>query len=145
MVEPEGLFTNQVGRGGTDQVTADQLLDQPAGVVPLALGTELADRPQVEDLSDHRGAPEQRALRVIQPIQTRGQQRLDRRRDRDPFEILRRDPTIALSSDHAVVHQHRHRLLGEQWIALGGLDDPRSRGTVDAADQVVDEPFGLLG
>jgi len=57
VVEPEGLFTNQVGRGGTNQVAADQLLDQSAGVVPLALGAELTDRPQVEDLSDHRGPP----------------------------------------------------------------------------------------
>jgi len=103
------------------------------------------NRTQVEDLSHHRSAPEECALGVVQLIQTGGQQSLDRRRDRNPLEIRRRDPAIALAPDHPIVDQHRNRLLREQRVALGGVDDPRTRGVVDASDQVLHEPLGFLG
>lgn len=141
----EGLLTHKVGRGRTDQVASDQLLDRSAGIAPLAFGTELVNRTQVEDLSHHRSAPEECALGVVQLIQTGGQQSLDRRRDRNPLEIRRRDPAIALAPDHPIVDQHRNRLLREQRVALGGVDDPRTRGVVDASDQVLHEPLGFLG
>ena len=58
-----------------------------------------------------------------QAVQPRGQQRLDRWRDRDLAEAGHRDPAIAAALEEAPVDEHRNHLFDEQRVAFGRAAD----------------------
>ena len=81
MVEPKALLVGGVGVGvyrahellaaEAEQVRGDSFADR--------LGRQLLHRVGREDEADHRGGLDDRALLAVEPVETCGEQRLDRR------------------------------------------------------------------
>ena len=74
-------------------------------------------------LTDHGRRLEHDALLRREAVEPRGQQRLDRRRDRDGRKSSTATPPAVLADEASVVDQHRERLLDEQRVALGRSGD----------------------
>ena len=64
------------------------------------------------------------ALVGRQPIQARGEQRMDGGRDRDARDVVDRAPAVLGALQQAVVDEHAQRLLDEERVALRHLGDP---------------------
>ena len=96
---------------------------------------------------DHRGALEHGALLGPQPLDARGEQRVDRRRHLERRELDAGGPAVALPLERAVVDQHAHQLADEERIALaGGEHAPGDRGRqLVGADHVRGEPRRRAG
>ena len=62
-----------------------------------------------------------------EPVEARGQERLDRRRHRDLADVVGEPPVALDPAERALVDEHRDELLDEQRVALGRADD-RARG-----------------
>jgi hypothetical protein len=68
--------------------------------------------------ADHRRALQHQPLFGPQPLDARGEQRLDRRGHLDLGQLRRGRPALALALERAVVHQHPHQLAEEEGVAL---------------------------
>ena len=113
---------------------------------PQSFGCERGHGAGMEDLSLDGAAFDHGALLRVEPVQTRGQQQLDRRRDREVREVVDGAPRAILESQQAVVDQHADHLLDEQRIPLRGREDPFARGArqVGVAQQVVEQRARLV-
>src|SRR5215211_3365103 len=87
---------------------------------------ELDDGRPPELLAGDRGALNDLALAGIEPVETRGQERVDRRRDPQGAEVRsERPPTFLLAAQVPLLEQHAEQLLDEERIALGRSHDQR--------------------
>ena len=84
---------------------------------------ELGDRAAMEDLALDGAALDHCALGRRQAVESRGEQRLDRRRDGDLSEVGHGDPALAAPLEIAAVDEHADHLLDEQRVALCGRAD----------------------
>jgi hypothetical protein len=66
-----------------------------------------------EVTADHRRVLEHRALLRTQPLDARGEQRVDRRRHFQRGEIGSYDPAVAVALDRALVDEHADQLADE--------------------------------
>ena len=73
---------------------------------------EVEDRPPPELSSDDRSRLDDRALLAAEPVEPGREQRLDRRRHRQPTAFL------------AFLDDHRHQLLDEERVSLGRVGNP---------------------
>ena len=89
-----------------DEVAQEQVVEDGLEIVDL--GQQVLDRAFPEDPADHGGALEQALLVSPQPVDARGDHRLER-----VGNPLRRGPAL---------EQHPGRLLDEERIALGLLE-----------------------
>ena len=139
--EPERVLADQQGAVGPDQIAPDQA-HQRAAHVGDPIAVEHGGQGAEVELLAGDGCPlDHCSLVGAQAIQTRGQQRLDRRRDGHAAQVAGGDPSIAFEHEQAVVDQHREHLLDEQRSPFGGFEDPnaslvRKRG---ASEQVGDQ------
>jgi hypothetical protein len=81
VTEAERVADDEHRPDRSDQLLPHQALKRRADL--LARVGQLSDRARPEFLSDHRGAFEDRAFVGLEPVEPRGEQRLDRRRHRD--------------------------------------------------------------
>jgi hypothetical protein len=123
--------------GETDQVLSDPLLDR--------VRSKLVHRVPREDQADHRRRLDHGSLLAAEPVETGGEQRLDRRRHGEVGEVGARRPATILETQQLRVDQHGDELLDEERIALGGCDDPAARVGVDAgaAEQRLHDPLDV--
>ena len=104
---------------------------------------QLDDRTPPELLADHRGALQDRLLLGLEAIEARGEQGVDRGRDRQLPDVAR-DPAVAVEHEGAVVDEHADELLDEERVAVGGALDVRCdrrvqlRGAEQVREQGVD-------
>jgi hypothetical protein len=106
---------------------------------PHLVGGEVLDGSAEEHVPDHRSPLSHDAIDRPEAIEPRGQQGLDRGRDRDRADLADQDPaTTLVSRKDPVVEEHRQHLLDEERIPLGRLDDlvPDVRVEVRLAQQV---------
>src|SRR5207247_60961 len=82
-----------------------------------------------EDEADHRSRLDHRALVFGERVEAGREERLNRRRDVEAREVLRRAPRVALDAQVPAIDQHRQEVLGKEGIALGREDDPLSHTT----------------
>ena len=113
---------------------------------PQSLGCERGHGARMEDLSFDGAAFDHGALLRVEPVQTRGQQQVDRRRDREVREVVDGAPRAIFESQQAIVDQHADHLLNEQRVSLRGREDPFARGArqVCIAQQVVEQRARLV-
>ena len=81
VAEAEGVLARELGAVGADELLAHER-DQPLAPLRLAVAERL-DGAAVEDLALDGAALEHRALRRVELVEPRREQRLDRRRHRD--------------------------------------------------------------
>ena len=158
---PVGEALVQVGPCALQQAAVGRVADQDVGesiqpgvlVAAVARADELLRRERVEprlDLdsnclryelshrvpgeleADDRGDVDDGALLGPQAVETGGQQRVDRRRDRQVGDVGCDPPAVVLAPEHTVVDEHRQHLLHVERIAFGRLGDPPADGIVDA-------------
>ena len=100
----------------------------------------------VEQLALDRAAFDHHALFGVEPVQTRGEQELDRRRNCHVGQIFDRPPPPVLKPQQTVVDEHPQYLLHKQRITLGRVEDPGASGRRDVglAKQVVDQAGDLV-
>ena len=114
----------------------DELLPhetEQVAVRPGPLRRQRLDGRPVEHLALDRASLERASLRRRQPVDARGEERLDRRRNGDCLQALSRG--------------HREHLFDEQWVALGRVEDPRAQLGRDPglAREAVDQRLRLPG
>ena len=99
-----------------------------------------------KDQADHRGRVDNCALVFGKLVEARCQQRVDRRRDRNPAQVAGRFPPPIDGAKHAGVDEHRHELLDKERVALGGRDHPGAcaGGKPGLTEHIFDEP-GRVG
>ena len=117
------LAVDRRGRPGAHELLLAQLL-QTVVHLRLVHPRHGRDRPDPEDLADHRGVVQQRLLDRRQRVEPGRDQRMDRLRDRDVL-CERRGP---VTERDVRVEQHPHELLGVQRVASRLRDDGRPRG-----------------
>ena len=144
--EPERLLTDQRLLVRADELLHHEGLERVSYLRLHRRRHQRLDGSAVEDLPDH-GAPfDHRSLRRSEAIETRRQQRRDRRRDLQVRKRLRGDPPSALVADGALVDQHLQHLLQVQRIAVGrdghAIDDLGVQ--VGDAEQVLHHPGALF-
>jgi hypothetical protein len=123
MREAERVVAGVRGNVGADQLAADERRELPVEPVAQRVGHEFGQRGAVEAATLDRRALERRPLAGLEPVDARGEHRVDARRQR------------LLGAD-------RHQLFHEQWVALGRRGD--SRGRLRRA-QLAGELFSLAG
>ena len=106
---------------------------------------QLLDGPLLEFHPDHRRRLQDRALFGGQDLEPRCEQRLDRSRDRELFELSRCLPGSLLLGNQALVDEHREQLLDEERITLRRLDDslPQLIRQAPFAEAILDHLPGL--
>ena len=130
MAEPEGVVAGQLCPIGPDELLPDERHQLRRHV--LLVGLERLDATAVEDLPLDGAALEYAALGRIELIETRGKQRLDRRRHDD----------LAVAG----LGDHREHLLDEEWVAFGRLTDPLAQSFREhgIAEEPLDQLVGLV-
>ena len=119
MAETKRVITGEQRLLWANEILPDQR-HQPA-VHLLVFRRQREHGPPVEDLALD-GAPfEHASLCFVELVETRREQRLDRRGDRD----------FGRSVPLATLGEHRKHLANEQGIPAGCLEDPRSQELVD--------------
>ncbi|HEY8438465.1 MAG TPA: hypothetical protein VIK65_07605, partial [Candidatus Limnocylindrales bacterium] len=97
--EPEGVVAGQQRAVGPDQITPDETHQRSAHVVDAIAVEHRRQRAEVELLPGDGRSLDHRAFVAAQPVQTRGQQRLDRRGDRNAAQVAGGDPSIAFEHE----------------------------------------------
>ena len=99
----------------------------------------------MEDLALDRCALADGSLDRPQPVQARGEERLDRRRNGDRLQIAGWDPVPVRALEQAVVDEHREHLLDEERVAFGCIHHSRPDlgGQLSSAQEVPDQLAGL--
>ena len=126
---------------GLDQLAAPQRFETSVEVADLAR-QELRQRSAREVPADHRGPLEDRAILGAQPLDARGEQRVDGGRHLDIGERDVRGPAVAFALERAVMNEHPDELTDEERVALaGGQHAPCERGGERfRADHVCGQP-----
>jgi len=103
------------------------------------------DRVVVEDLSLHGRPLDDDPLVGIEPVEPRGQERVDRRRHENSGEVACGDPAAVPRHQHAVVDQHREHLLDQERIGVGCVGDARldALRQLRLPDEVLDQDDAL--
>ena len=145
VTEAERVLAWQIRPVGPDQLLPDERLQVVPHRLAQIVGRQLSNGAAVEDLALDRAALDDRPLVSAQPVESRREERMDRRRNRDPREIARRHPRAVAAREQPVVDQHREHLLDEERISLRGAHDPVADGLVElrAAEEVRHELGGL--
>src|SRR5712691_2813548 len=128
MTEAERLVTGNRGLLGADQFLADKRQQVRSDSGPNQFRRKFEDGATVEDFPLHRATLDHGALVPTEPIETRLQQRVDRRRHNH------------LSADTVLAH-HCDHLFDEQRIAFRRFDDAPAHSLVELGllQQVADE------
>ncbi len=103
-----------------------------ADVVSDGVGGQVLHRIAHEHLPDDGSGLDHGSLVPRQPVETGGEERLDRRRHGRPLDPARRAPAPVLEADEPLVDEHREQLLDEERVSLGRLDDSCSHALVEA-------------
>ena len=90
-----------------------------------SLRAQVRDRAGPEDGADHGGVVGQPLLLRLQPVETRADQALHARRDRDVAHLVALPP---LEVEQPLLPQHPDRLLEEERIAAGVCDQVSANG-----------------
>ena len=145
MVEPPRLLEAPLGRLRPHELLVSERLQVSDDPFTDRLGRELAHRVGGEDVPDDRGRLDDRALLGSEPVDSRGKQRLDGRRDRHDREVAACVPAPVDELQPLLLDQHGEQLLDEQGIALGSGDHARTHVVVEpgVAEQVVDHPLAV--
>lgn len=109
------------------------------------IGGQVRDRAPVEDGAGDRSGLEHDALLPAKPVEPRGEERRDRRRNGDRARPDR-PPSSLIGRERALVDEHGDHLLGEERVALRGLRDPGThlRREPRAPEQLLSHAAGLL-
>ena len=122
MAEPVSRLVDERGRPRADELTTDEVVEQPRRPVGR-LGGEREDSTEVKELPLDRAVLEQRPLPRLQPVEPLGEQRVNRRRDREVGEATAPDPVPVRRLPHeAVLDEDGQQLLHEQRHSRGGFD-----------------------
>ena len=143
--ECERLFTGKLESGRADELFPNERHQVRVDGATKAIRRELAHRADVKDLPLHGRQLQDRPLVVLEAVEPRREERLNRGRHRDHGEVGRRVPPPVLPAEQPVVDEHREHLLDEERIAFGRLFDPRAGllGQGRMAEQVLDESVRL--
>jgi hypothetical protein len=130
-----------------DEVTPFELTEAGAGIVrrPSVLDAQVRHCARPEDRADHRGVVGELLLLARQAVESRADETLDARRDRQVAGLA---APPALEVDEALVPEHSHRLLEEQGVAACVLDQrhrERRRCQGRIAGEVCEERRRLIG
>ena len=98
MAEAKRLIASRAGAIRTDELLADQRHESRSQVVATVRRRQLCYGGTLEDLADHRSAPDQVSFERLEMVQPRGYQRRDARWDRDVLKVLDRLPTAILAT-----------------------------------------------
>src|SRR5690348_13061970 len=90
------------------------------------LGGEFRDGSAVEDLAFDGASLDDGPLVLAQPIESCGEESVDRRWNGDLRQITGWNPLAVPPCQEAVVNEHPQHLLDEQGISLGRAHDPIS-------------------
>jgi hypothetical protein len=105
---------------------------------------QLKQRATGELLTHDSGALDHHPVVIRQPVQTRGQQGMDGRRDGDLRRLVGSLPGTVMAFQHAVVHKSAKDLRHEQRVSLGDTDDVVDQSAVDGArEQALGEQLAL--
>ena len=115
MPEPERIIARQLGRIRTQELLAHER--HQTGGNRLLFGRECLHRADVEELALDRAARQHCTLRRIELIESRGEQRLDRRRHDD----------LAVTA----LTQHRDHFLDEERVSACCVADPGAHAVVE--------------
>ena len=145
VVEPPRLLEAPLGRLRPHELLVSERLQVNDDPLTDRLGRELAHCVGGEDVPDDRGRLDDRALLGSEPVDSRGKQRLDGRRDRHDREVAACVPAPVDELQPLLLDQHGEQLLDEQGIALGGCDHARAHVVVEpgVAEQVVDHALAV--
>ena len=113
VAEAEAVVSRQRRPVGSDQLLADERQQVRADRGSLGLGQQRSDGAAVEEPPFDRAALDHGALRLAEPVDARGEQRLQRRRHLE-LAVLALGP-------------HGDELLDEERVPLGRVDDPLPR------------------
>src|SRR5439155_26940606 len=116
--EPERLAAVVATTFWPDELLAHERHQLPAHGCSAVLRRELGHLALAELLADHRRALDRPPLWVAEPIETRSEQRLDRRRDRDRVELADLQGSVRAPPDMAVIEEHPDDLLDEERIPV---------------------------
>ena len=111
MLEPEAVVAREQGAAGANEFLADECHQVAAYPRARRLRHELGERAAVERAPLDRRTFDHRSLLRLEPIDPRGEQRLNGRRNHEL-------PVAALRA-------HREQLLDEERVAFRRLDDAR--------------------
>jgi hypothetical protein len=142
VLEAEGILLLDGRPIGPDELLSRQCIEQPAHLVAERVCDEFPHGGAREDEADHRCGVDHGALLGDQLVEASGEQGLDRGRDHDLGDALRCDPAGASLPDDPLVDHHRQKLLDEERVALGGIDDALAHLGLDpdAPEEVVHDP-----
>ena len=143
--EAKGILVAQCRAIRNDQLLPGQCLEVAADVSPLLLRRERGYGSPPEDSPDDRRALDNGPLFALEPVEARGEERVDRRRDPEARQIAYDDPAPVAPLEQAVVDEHPQGLADEQRVPFGRLGDPRACvfGELPPAEQVADQAVGL--
>ena len=145
--ESEGLLPRERRPLLPDELLAAQRAERRPHVLPHGLGGQILDGAAVEHLAEDRTVLDDRPVGRAQPVEPRGDQGGDRRRDRERVDPGREDPLpVRALVERAVVDQHGEHLLHEERVAPGRGDDPLASGLVDerGTEEVLDDLGALV-
>ncbi len=139
-MERERILTDEGGVIGSDQLPADQTLEDGTDLRPELIRDQLEQGSPGEDLPHHGRAVDHSSLFRVEPIQARTHQGVDRRRYRGNRDLLRRSGAVR-SRERAVVAQHLDHLDQEEWIPTPHLRDPPPQlaGEIVSLEKFIDE------
>ncbi len=125
--EAKSILVAQCRAIRNDQLLPGQRLEVAADVSPLLLWRERGYGSPPEDSPDDRRALDNGPLSVLEPVEARGEERVDRRRDPEARQIALDDPAPVAPLEQVVVDEHPQGLADEQRVPFGRLGDPRAR------------------
>ena len=132
VVEAKAVVAGVAGAVGPDELLPHEREQDRADAGPVPVLEQRGDRAAMEQAPLHRRPLEGAAFVGLEPVDARGEERVDRRR-----HLVLAGPRI--------VGQHREHLLDEERVALGRLDDPPAEPgrQVVLPEQRVDEAVRL--
>ena len=141
------LLSGEARLEGLHQLAVREVPKALAGVAAHLVRREILDGAPEEHLADDGRSFDDDAIDRAEPVEACGQERLDRRRDRDGTDVPDQDPSVVvIAFQDPVVEKHREHLLDEERVAFGGLDDLRlhCRVEVGASQQVLGHLHALV-